>query len=109
MPKPKLKSRPQDVLCIYRVKPGKEASFKKLLKKHGPALQGAGLSTKKQTIWRAESGRKPGVIYVELMQWKDASSASSAHQMPEVMAVWEPMGNHCSAMEFLDLEPADLG
>ena len=37
--------QPVDVLCIYRVKKGKEAEFKKLLKKHGPALKSAGLSS----------------------------------------------------------------
>jgi hypothetical protein len=98
------------VLCIYRVKQGKEGEFKGLLKKHGPALRSAGLSPDKPpVIWKAESGRKPGVVFVELMQWKDETSAAAAHQMPEVMAVWEPMGNYCDAMEFLDLTPADLG
>ena len=99
-----------DVLCIYRVKKGKEAEFKKLLKQHGPALKSAGLSSDMAPkIWKAESGRKPGTIFVEHMQWKDESSAHAAHQMPEVMAVWEPMGNLTDAMEFLDLAPADLG
>ncbi len=99
-----------DVLCIYRVKKGKEAEFKKLLKKHGPALKAAGLSGEAAPkIWKAESGRKPGVIFVEQMQWKDHNSSSAAHQMPEVMAVWEPMGELCEGMEFLHLGPADLG
>ena len=104
------KSQPQDVLCVYRVKAGKEADFKKLLKKHGPALKSAGLaSDQAPKIWKAESGRKPGIIYVEQMQWKDEHASAAAHQMPEVMAVWEPMGSHCDAMEFLHLKPADLG
>ena len=29
--------------------------------------------------------------------------------MPEVMAVWEPMGDYTDEMEFLALSPADLG
>src|SRR5258708_11263023 len=95
---------PIDVLCIYRVKKGKEGEFKKRLKKHGPALKKARLSSEMAPkIWQAESGRKPGTIFVEWMQWKDETSAHSAHQMPEVMAVWEPMGNLTDAMEFLDL------
>ena len=99
-----------DVLCIYRVKKGKEADFKKLLKKHGPALKAAGLSGEMAPkIWKAESGRKPGIIFVEQMQWKDHNSSNAAHQMPEVMAVWEPMGELCEGMEFLHLGPADLG
>jgi hypothetical protein len=101
---------PVDVLCIYRVKKGKEGEFNKLLKRHGPALKAAGLSGEAAPkIWKAESGRQPGIIFVEMMQWKDETSANAAHQMPEVMAVWEPMGNLTEGMEFLDLAPADLG
>ncbi len=104
------KSKPVDVLCIYRVKEGQEAAFKKLLKKHGPALKSAGLSGElAPRIWQAESRRKGGAIFVEMMQWKDEKSSGMAHQMPEVMAVWEPMGDLTSEMEFLNLKPADLG
>ena len=46
---------PVDVLCIYRVKGDKEAEFRKLLEKHGPALKSAGLIT------HAQQGR--GRIY----------------------------------------------
>lgn len=99
-----------DVLCIYRVKQDKESEFKQLLKLHGPALKAAGLSGEAAPkIWKAESGRKPGIIFVELMQWKDEQSSNAAHQMPEVMAVWEPMGELCDGMEFLQLGPAELG
>ncbi len=102
--------KPVDVLCIYRVKKGKEAEFRKLLEKHGPALKAAGLSSgQAPTIWKAESGRKPGTIFVELMQWKDEKSSAAAHQMPEVMAVWEPMGELTDGMEFLDLQPSGIG
>ncbi len=102
-------SRPVDVLCIYRVKPGNELAFRKLLAQHGPALKGAGLSgDRAPTIWASKS-RDGKTVFVEWMQWKDASSSDAAHQMPEVMAVWEPMGALAEEMEFLDLEPADLG
>src|SRR4051812_23071984 len=87
------KSGPVDVLCIYRVKPGKEAEFVKLLEKHEPALKRAGLSSgKAPTIWKSES-REGKTVFIELMQWKDGNASAAAHQMPEVMAVWEPMGN----------------
>ena len=99
-----------DVLCIYRVKQGKESEFKKLLKKHGPTLKAAGLAGRAAPkIWKAASGRQPGITFVEQMQWKDERSSHAAHQMPEVMAVWEPMGELCHGMEFLHLSPADLG
>jgi quinol monooxygenase YgiN len=100
---------PVDVLCIYRVKKGKEAAFRKLLKLHGPTLKKAGLSGKAPKVWRASSERQPGIIFVELMQWKDQNSSAAAHQSPEVMAVWEPMGNLADGMEFLEIEPEELG
>jgi hypothetical protein len=101
---------PVDVLCIYRVKNGKDGEFRKLLEKHGPALKAAGLAgDAAPKIWKAESGRKPGTIYVEQMQWKDEHASSAAHQMPEVMAVWEPMGELTDGMEFLHLQPAGIG
>lgn len=103
------KSKPVDVLCIYRVKNGKGPDFKKLLDQHGPVLAKAGLSGEKpHTVWTSQT-RDGKTVFVELMQWKDESSASAAHQMPEVMAVWERMGEFTEGMEFLDLQPAGLG
>jgi hypothetical protein len=101
------KSGPVDVLCIYRVKPGKDADFKKLLDKHGPAMKKAGLQGKPPTAWKS-AARDGKPVFVEMMQWKDGDSAHAAHQMPEVMAVWEPMGELTEGMEFLDLEPLVL-
>jgi hypothetical protein len=102
--------QPIDVLCIYRVKKGKEGDFKKLLKKHGPALKKAGLTgSAAPKIWMAQAHREPGTVFVEMMQWKDEEASNKAHQMPEVMAVWEPMDNLTEGMEFLNLQPADLG
>src|SRR3954468_10941115 len=98
------KSGPVDVLCIYRVKPGKEPEFKKLLEKHGPALLKAGLSSDQlPKIWKSV-GREGKTTFIEMMQWKDETSAAAAHQMPEVMAVWEPMGDLSEGMEFHDLQ-----
>jgi hypothetical protein len=103
------KTRPVDVLCIYRVKSGKDADFTALLKKHGPTLKKAGLSgSKAPVIWRSAT-REGQTVFIEMMQWKDESSASAAHQMPEVMAVWEPMGKFLDGMEFLDLQSAPFG
>ncbi len=98
-------SGPIDVLCIYRVKPGQEAAFAKLLQQHGPALQSAGLSGPElPKTWKAVT-RDRKTVFVERMQWKDENAANAAHQMPEVMAVWEPMGTLTDGMEFLHLEP----
>jgi hypothetical protein len=32
---------------------------------------------------------------VELLTWKNAEAPNTAHELPEVMAVWEPMGMLC--------------
>ncbi|MGZ3729777.1 MAG: hypothetical protein ACXVCG_11150, partial [Bdellovibrionota bacterium] len=71
----KSQSGPVDVLCIYRVKKGKEAEFKKLLTRHGPALHKAGLTPEgAPKIWLSES-RDGKTVFVEKMQWKDANSS----------------------------------
>lgn len=84
---------PVDVLVIYRLKSGAEEAFRPLLKAHWPTLDAHGLVSKqKPQIWRTSSRDGKSVAYVELMQWKDESSSNVAHQTPEVMRIWEPMG-----------------
>lgn len=103
-------SKPVSVLVTYRLNPGAEAQFLPLLKKHWPTLDRLGLVTKERPkIWRAENTRKAGAIsYVELMHWKDASCPEVAHQTPDVMKVWEPMGPLLESMEILNVSPADI-
>jgi hypothetical protein len=92
------------VLCIYRVKDGKEPEFRALLDRHGPTLAKLGLATGEMPrIWRSKT-RSGKVVFVELFEWKDAKSVDVAHQSPELMQVWEPMGALTEDMEFLDVE-----
>jgi hypothetical protein len=101
-------------LCLYRVKRGSEAAFRKLLAKHWPALKRAGLGADTpSTIYQGtEQGGAP--LFVELLHWKDAEGPNRAHELPAVMAVWEPMGKICEArdgrppMEFAGVEPLDV-
>src|SRR5262249_48635156 len=54
-----------------------------------------------------EAGRRTGTpsgVLVEIFDWKSAASAEVAHRSPEVMAIWEPMGALCEAMEFPHFE-----
>ncbi len=95
------------VICHYRVKPGKEAEMEALLSKHWPALQRAGLVTDEPAkIYRGLPSGKPegrhgaAGSYVEIFAWKDESASAIAHQTPDVMAVWEPMGAICEEMDF---------
>jgi quinol monooxygenase YgiN len=103
MAMPKAKS--VDNLCIYRIKKGKEAAFRSILKKHWPALRKAGLAAnEKPLVWRGE-GKDGKIVFIELFRWKDAEAVQSAHATPEVMAVWEPMDALTEGMEFIYVQP----
>jgi hypothetical protein len=101
-------------LCIYRVRPGSESAFKSLLATHWPPVRGVGLAADKpSTFYQGSEGeRQP--IFVELLNWKDEHGAEHAHELPEVMAVWEPMGKLCEerggrpSMEFPRVEPIEV-
>jgi hypothetical protein len=92
-------------LCRYFVKPGKEAEFRELLAKHWPVFEKLGLvaDDPPHLIFRGED-KERGVFFVETFAWKDGAAAGRAHSLPEVAAVWEPMGNCCSLMEFPSVE-----
>jgi hypothetical protein len=101
-------------LCIYRVKVGSESAFKKLLAKHWPTLRRVGLGANvASTIYQGSEGDN-APIFVELLHWKDEHGAEKAHEIPDVMAVWEPMGKLCEtrngrpAMEFPIVEPIEV-
>jgi hypothetical protein len=105
------KASPVNVLCIYRLKDGaKEAEVKKLLDKHWPTLHKVGLATdEKAKVWRSSCKDPKQTIYIETFQWKDEKAPGIAHQTPEVMAVWEPLGALMQGMEFLHVEPVNIG
>jgi hypothetical protein len=101
-------------LCFYRVKPGSEPAFKKLLAKHWPTLRRVGLAADiPSRIYQGSEGDKQP-IFVELLNWKDRHGAGRAHEIPAVMAVWEPMGKLCEArdgrpaMEFPVVKPIEV-
>jgi hypothetical protein len=97
-------SNPVRMLCIYRVREGKEDEFQSLLEKHWPTLHDVGLASEKPARWfRGEAGDGKR-RFVELFEWKDGESSAVAHQSPEVMSIWEPMGALTDAMEFIELE-----
>jgi hypothetical protein len=108
-------SKPLISICSYKVKPGKEAEMERLLAQHWPALHRVGLaSDQKAIVYRGLPSDKPGGehgaerTYLEILVWRDQSGPDLAHQMPEVMAVWEPMGAICDDMDFPSYEPLEL-
>ena len=82
-----------------------ETELLALVKKHEPALRKVGLVTAEPfKVWKAYDIRKQRVAYVETFQWKDGRSSDVAHQTPEVMAVWEPMGPVLEELTICEVE-----
>lgn len=94
-------------ICTYKVKEGKEEEMLALLAKHYPALKKAGLVTDDEpVIYRGLPSGKPNDehgaerTFVEIFSWNSDKAPQLAHESPDVMAVWEPMGAICESMDF---------
>jgi hypothetical protein len=99
-------------MCRYAVKAGKERDFEKILAQHFPTMLKLGLVAKQpHQMWRGHDHKNGKTVFFELFPWKDSDAPGKAHHMPEVMAVWEPMGALCDTMDFPSVEPfvADNG
>jgi quinol monooxygenase YgiN len=99
-------SKPVGVTVIYRVKQGKEADFTKLIKKHAPALKASGLITPEPVrLMQAKNVRnEKSIVFIETFQWKDDQASNVAHQTPEIISVWEPMGPLLENLEIFHVE-----
>lgn len=92
-------------IVTYVPKPGKEAELLALVKRHEPALRSVGLVTDEPfKVWKAFDIRKQRVSFIEEFVWKDGKSSDVAHQTPEVMAVWEPMGPVLEELTICEVE-----
>ena len=93
-------------IVTYVPKKGKEAELLALIQKHEPALRKVGLVTNEPfRVWKAYDIRKAQDAFIEYFQWKDGSASDVAHQTPEVMAVWEPMGPVLEQLTICEVEP----
>ena len=93
-------------IVTYVPKQGKEAELLELVKKHEPALRQVGLVTSEPfKLWKAYDIRKQRQLFIEQFVWKDGESSDVAHQTPEVMAVWEPMGPVLEELTICEVEP----
>jgi quinol monooxygenase YgiN len=94
-------------IVTYVPKQGKEEELLALVKKHEPALRKTGLVTAEPfKLWKAFDVRKERVAFMEYFQWRDGQASDTAHQTPEVMAVWEPMGPVLEELTICEVEPA---
>lgn len=99
-------SAPVTMLVSYYPKAGKNVEFLALLEKHWPTLDRLGLVSKMAPkLWKGCDKRSGREFFLELFQWKDEKASDIAHQTPEVMAVWEPMGPLLETMQLTKIEP----
>jgi hypothetical protein len=93
-------------IVTYLPKKGRESELLALVKKHEPALREAGLVTSEPfRIWKAFDVRKERQAFIEYFQWKDGNASDLAHQTPEVMSVWEPMGPVLEDLTICEVDP----
>jgi hypothetical protein len=110
-------TKPETVICTYRVKPGREKAFMALLERHWPTLRRLDLVTKDPAV--VYRGLPPGPrkdahavgpsTFVEIFAWKDAKAVDAAHHSPELLQIWEPMGQLCESMDFPHFERLEPG
>ena len=92
-------------LVEYIPKSGWEEPLLDLVRQHWPTLRELGLATSSPAeVFRATDKRTGEVALLELFEWADRTSSETAHQLPEVTAVWEPMGRLLDSMELTRLE-----
>jgi hypothetical protein len=98
------------VFCIYRPRSGAEEEFQALCARHWPTLERAGLVTGEPArVWKGRATRAGQTVFVELYSWRDEDAIQAAHESPELMKVWEPMGQLCDGqMEFLHVESVPM-
>src|SRR5262245_50804737 len=100
---------PIDMLCYYKVSKSDEAAFLALLERLWPMLHKVGLATDVPAKVSRCEDKKGNVVFVEEYQWADEGSAGLAHQSPEVMQTWEPMGALTKGnMEFWHVKPVAM-
>ena len=96
---------PVKMHVTYRPKAGKEEELFALVKKHGPALESTGLIVDgPAAVYRATDKRSGEKFFIETFSWRDEDAPDLAHQIPEVMAVWEPMTPILEKLELAVIE-----
>jgi hypothetical protein len=98
------------MLVAYYPKAGQEEELLTLVRQHWPVLSKLGLvSDVASRVWRATDKRTGRRFILELFEWRDDTASERAHQLPQVMQVWEPMGALLEDMQFTKLEAAPSG
>jgi hypothetical protein len=83
--------QPETVICLYRVRGGREDEFVDLLSRHWPTLRELGLATPHPPRHYRGAEQSGDPLFVEIFEWASADAAGVAHEHPDVMAIWESM------------------
>ncbi len=102
------------VLCLFRVRPGREERILELLRQHETVIRRLDLVTEEPTrCWSGEDG--PGRPFVvKIFEWRGPEALDAAHRHPEVQANWEALDPLCEdrdgrpGMEFPHVFPVAL-
>lgn len=82
------------VVCTYRVRADGAAAFERLLEAHTPTLRRLCLITDSPVkVLRLRDADAPE--YVEVFEWSSNDAAARASEVPDVIAIWEPMAALC--------------
>ena len=82
----------QIALCTYRVKEHHDQEFLRLLSNHYPTLRRLGLVMDEPSLLFRGTDESGKSFFVEVLHWKSRDGHKVAEQMPEVLAIWEKMG-----------------
>ena len=97
-------------LCTYRVKEHATDRFLGLLREHAPTLRRLGLVTDEPSLLFRGDDASGKSFFVEVLHWKSSEGPALAEQAPEVLAIWERMGQCVEdrlgrpSMEFPEVE-----
>jgi hypothetical protein len=89
------------VIAAYRPRPGQEDALLNLVRDHVPDLRRWGLATDRHALaMRASCG-----TIIEVFEWHEGAIAT-AHQHPEVLAMWGRYAEVCEYVPLRDLAEA---
>ena len=84
-------------MCTYRVKDQSQEEFLALLRQHAPTLRRFGLVDDEPSLLFRGQDDSGKTFFVEVLHWKSPEGHKLAEQVPDVLAIWEKMGQRVEA------------
>jgi hypothetical protein len=90
------------VIACFRPLPGKQGQLRELTRTHVQRLRDLGLATERSGIaMEAENGD-----VVEVFEWVSAEAIATAHEHPEVRAMWDEYEQCCTYIPVTEVPDA---